>query len=250
MEPKITLSRGVDVFTLLDLLRKVAAQKGLKVQNGASDARFKPIKVYVLDDRLLAVLAERGIKRQTRPDCQNEIFTLVDENPQKKEPGWAPSNYWNFKLDGHKFDLRVFLSVGFELNTKRRGIVVWPHAHGSFVSPVDQLPNFRMFKTLVESDKDAPALAKELATSDGSIVVTWTDLGLGGICRLADLFAEFVDGNETIEQVGRSQEVFDPVPYPRYWKSDDELFVAEPAQPKIIQVWQTQLREYRASLVV
>ena len=134
MKTTLDLTAGVDTFTLLDLLRKVAVHKGLKLHGGVSKAYSEPIKMYALDGKLLAVLAERNIKRQDRPDCRNEIFTLVDENPQEKIPGWASSNYWNFKLlegDKSKFDLRVTLSVGFGLNLEKRGVVLVPQAHGS-----------------------------------------------------------------------------------------------------------------------
>lgn len=252
MGTKADLVMGVDVFTRLDLLRQATAYKGLKLKEGVSKAYSEPIKAYILDDKLLAILAERGIKRQDRPDCQNRIFTLVDENPQKDVPGYAPSDYWNFELlegDGRKLDLSVSLSVGFNLNIEKRGIVFWPQAHGSFVSAADRLPNFRMFKALVENDDEAPAVAKELAASDGSIVVSWTDLGFGGIRSLADLFAEFAGRNDTIVQLGRDQKVFDPVPNLRYQQPGDELFVVEPAQPRVIQTWREQLNEYRACLV-
>ncbi|MFY9458037.1 MAG: hypothetical protein WAP23_03925, partial [Candidatus Spechtbacterales bacterium] len=89
----------------------------------------------------------------------------------------------------------------------------------------------------------------ELAASDGSIVITWTELGLGGIRKLSHLFTEFAAQNETVAQLGRSGEVFDPVPNPRYQQPGDELFIAEPAQPKLIQTWRTQLNEYRAHLI-
>lgn len=252
MKTTAALTMGVDAFTLLDLLKKAAEHKGLKLHEDALKAYSGLIKGYSLDDKLLAVLAERGIKQQTRPDCRNEIFTLVDENPQEKIPGWMPSNYWNFKLlesDRHKFDLRVFLSVDFGVNTEKRGIVFWPQAHGLFISAADRLPNFRMFKALVESDDNVPAIAKELAASDGSIVITWTDLGLGGIRKLANLFAEFVGRNETIAQLGRDQKIFDPIPHPQYQQPGDELFVVEPAQSSVIQTWRTQLNEYRAHLI-
>lgn len=252
MKTALDLTAGVDSFTLLDLFRKAATHKGLKLHEGASKAYSEPIKVYELDDRLLAVLAERNIKRQDRPDCRNEIFTLVDENPQEKVPGWAPSNYWNFKLlegDKRKFDLQVMLSVGFGLNLEKRGIVLVPQAHGSYVSAADSLPNFRIFKALVENDGDAPAVAKELAASDGSIVATWTELGLGGIMKLSHLFSEFAARNEAVAQLGRNGEVFNPAPSPRYQQPGDELFIAEPAQSKVIQAWRTQLNEYRAHLV-
>jgi len=252
MKTMLDLIAGVDTFTLLDLLRKTAAHKGLKLQEGASKAYSEPIKAYMLNDKLLAMLAKRSIKRQDRPDCRNEIFTLVDENPQEKVPGWASSNYWNFKLlegDKSKFDLRVTLSVDFGLNLEKRGVVLVPQAHGSYVSAADSLPNFRMFKALVESDVNAPEVARELATSDGTIVVTWTELGLGGIRKLSHLFSEFAARNETVAHLGGNGEVFNPAPNPRYQQPGDELFVVEPAQPQVIQAWRVQLNEYRAHLV-
>ena len=249
MKTATVINMGVDTFTLLDLLRKAAAYKDLKLREDASKAYSKPFKVYTLNDKLLAVLAEQGIKRQDRSDCNNEIFTLVDENPQKKIWGWAPSNYWNFKLLKERtFDLRVSLSIDFEINQEKRGVVFWPQTHGTFVSPADQLPNFRMFKALADNDENAQAVAKELAASNGSIVITWTDLGLGGIRKLTNLFAEFAGRNETIARLAENGEVFNPVPYPKYQQPRDELFVTEPAQPKVIQLWREQLKEYRNNL--
>ncbi len=248
---KTALIAGVDSFTKLELLEKAAIYKGLKLCEGGERANSEPIKEYALDDKLLTVLAEQGIKQQPRPDCHNEIFTLVDKNPQENVPGWAPSNYWNFKLlegDGRKFNLRIFLGVGFGINIKKRGVVLCPRANGTFLSPADRVPNFRMFKALVESDEDAPIVAKELAESNGSIVVTWTDLGLGGIRRLSDLFIEFAGNNEMIKKISKNLEVFDPVPNPQYQQPGDELFVAEPAQPGVFKTWQAQLEEYRLSL--
>jgi len=254
METKTVLEKSRDIFTLVDLIRKVAAHKGLKLHEGASKAYSEPIKEYVLDGRLLAILAERGIRRQPRPDCNNGIFTLVDENPQERVLGlgFCASNYWNFKPvegDDTKFNLRISLCVGFMLNTQERGIVLLPLAHGSFLSPCDRLPNFRMFKALVESDSESSAVAKEIAASEGSIVVTWTNLGLGGIRRLSDLFFEFVGQSKETKQLGMKGEVFDPNPFPQYQQPGNELFITEPAQPRIIKIWRAQLEEYRNSLV-
>ncbi|MFH1171646.1 MAG: hypothetical protein V1778_03850 [bacterium] len=246
------LAMGVDVFTYLDLLRKAAAHKGLKLHEGGSEAYSEPMKEYALGKRVLDALARRGIKQQARPDCRDEIFTLVDENPQRMVPGWKPSNYWNFKLleDGERgFDLRVTLCVGLGINFERRGIVLIPRALGTFLSPTDPLPNFRMFKALVETGNDAPAVAKELAMSDGTVVVSWTELGLGGLRQFADLFAEFAGRNEQVTRLGSNGEIFEPVPLPHYRQPGDELFVTEPAQPKLFEAWRAQLEEYRTHLV-
>ena len=253
MKTQSVLKQCVDSFTLLDLVRRVATHKGLRVEEGASKAYSQPIHAYALDDRRLALLAERGITQEERPDCHGQIFTLVDRNPQEEVPGWAVSNYWNFKLlhaDNRRHDLRISLSVGFQVSHGQRGIILSPRAHGPFLSPCDRLPNFRMFKALVESDGTAAPVAQELAASEGTIVVTWTELGLGGIRKLTDLFAEFMVRNEEIKRIADRGDVFTPAPYLHNQQPGDALFIVEPAQPRVFSMWRAQLETYRASLVV
>lgn len=257
MEATVDLGNGKDIFTLLDLLRQVAALKKLGLHVGEHETYSDPIKVYRLDEKTLEVLAKAGIKRQPRPDCRN-TFTLVDENPQPPPvPGWMPSTWWNFKLpdpdaanqrDREGTPLEITLSVGFSVNTRKRGIVLIPQAHGSFVSAADRLPHFRMFKALVEADSEAPAVAKEIAASDGSAVVTWTELGLGGLRHIAELFRELVGENKPVDDLARGSDVFKPSPYHKVWQPGVDLYIAEPAQPKLFAAWQKQLEEYRAKL--
>jgi len=230
-------------ITRYDLLEKAALYKGLKLHKGDSESCSEPFKIYTLDQKLLAILSERGIKGQNRPDCKNEIFTLVDENPQEER---VNTNYWNFDLlkgANNGFDLRVIMRVKFKISVRERGIVFWPYAHGPFVSAGSQISNFRMFKALTESDKDAPEVAKELAKSNGSIVTTWTDIKHSGIRNLGDLFAEFAGANEAIKQISHVLEVFDPDP-------NQEFFIDETNQPKIFKVWHKQLDDYCKSLII
>ena len=255
MTANVELVHGNNCFTLLELLEKAAAQKGLNLLNSSSKAYSEPIKTYVLDEKLLALLAEQGIKRQDRHDCHHEIFTLVDENPQDEIKGWVASNYWNFKLledesGKGKFDLQIKLCVGFSLSPTGREIKLVPIAIAPFLSPVDSLPNFRMFKALVDSDEIAPLVAKEIAASEGSIAVTWTHLGVAGIRTLAVLFEEFAGDNEKVKELARRQEVFKPAPYSRNQQPGYELFVVETAQPEVFRAWMEQLNTYRSALAI
>lgn len=245
------LVRGRDTYTLIDLLKRVAEHKGLAWREGASHARSEPIKEYALDKGLLRVLCEQNIVEQARPDCGGDVFTLVDANPQQRIPGFTPSNYWNFKrLDenGGGFDLRISLTVGFGMSTRMRGVTLVPFANGTFVSPSDTLPNFRMFKALTSADDQAPDVARQIANSDGTVVVGWTELGLGGIRSLSALFDEFSPENSNIRQLALNQKVFDPNPYPRNIQPGEALFVVEPAQQRLFRMWSTQLARYRESL--
>lgn len=253
MSLHVALQVGVNAFTFLDLLKKAASFKNLTLQEGSLYASSTPVKRYVLDEDLLGHLALRGIKRQDRPDCNNKIFTLVDENSQVKFCGQAPSNCWNFTLldcDGErlKFDLCVDLSVGFGIDTKKRGVSLYPQVRGTFVSAADQLPKFRMFEALVEHDGNAPLIAKELVAAGGELVVGWTSLGLAGIRSLVDLFGEFAD-RRLIKNLAHQGQVFDPPPFPPCQNPADELFVIEPIQPGIFEAWREQVNRYATSLV-
>lgn len=247
MEIKKVLAIGIKSFTPFDIVEKAAQYKNLKSLGSYSDS----IKIYTLNDKLLVFLAKQGIKRQDRSDCNNKIFTLVDENHQEKAYGFVPSNYWNFDFDllkdnnkNGKFDLRVTLRVRFEINIQERGIVFWPMVCGPFVSASSKLSNYRLFKALVENDKDALAIAKELAVSDGNIIITWTDIGFGGLRKVPDLFAEFAGQNEAIKQISEKLTLFYPPP------KGSELFIAETDQPIIFQAWRSQLNEYLVKLSV
>lgn len=251
MHPDAALKRDESAFTALDLLQRAAQHKGMRLQGGTSQRIIsEPLRTYDLDDVTLAALAAVGIRRQPRPDCR-DLFTLIDENPQVEVPGWAPSCYWNFKRDGGDgaFDLRISLEVELAISAEQRGVVLTPRALGTFVSPCDHLPNERMFHALVERDPDAPPVARELAANDGHIVVHWSDLGLGGIRSLHELFQEFAGRAPAVLCLGSSAEIFDPVAHPRWQVPLDALYVIEAAQPRVIQTWREQLGAYRARLV-
>lgn len=254
MEAAKPLKLGVNMFTVLGLFEVAAARKGLKLEKPGEDVHSQPIKTYVLDQKLLAHLEKHKIVGHTRPDCHYDTYTLVDENPQQERQGWAPSNYWNFKAEGisHKFHMCISLGVTLRLNQRERGIVLLPFAFGTFLSPSDHLPNFRMFKALTDSDKDAPDVAKDIAKSDDEcIVVSWTELGLGGIRSISGLFAEFAHGNGDVEKLARmAEEVFAPQPYPKHSHPLSELYIAETAQPDLLRAWQAQLKAYRTRLAV
>jgi len=234
-----------DSLTQLDIFKKAATHKGLELGGGTdARARSEPIKIYTLGDELFADLETRGFKKQIRPDCNYEILTLtVDEKGE--------TDYWNFKLIDEKnkeegLDLRIFLTIEFEINFEKDGVVLWPCAHGSFMSPAKRSSHLRMFKTLVEADENASDIAREIASSGGSIIVTWTDLGLDDIQRIDDLFTTFAGDNEAIEQLARSAlSVFKPNPH-----AHDKLFIIKSAQSEIVKTWRGQLDWYRNSLVV
>jgi hypothetical protein len=75
---------------------------------------------------------------------------------------------------------------------------------------------------------------------DNDSLVILTNLGLGQVRKLTNLFEEFVGGqNDMIAQLGNYAGIFDPIP------NNDQLYVATKAgQKKIRRAWRQQLQEY------
>lgn len=251
MTTKSTLLKlGENTFTEDDLIRKAAVFKGLKYCEGGSSIKYsEAIIICELDPSTLAYLEKHRIKRHQRTD---DIFTLSDENPQEVTPGWAPSCYWNFKKKDGRYDLKVSLNVQFRLSHRDRGIIAWPvvHTAGSgVVSASDPLPNFRLFKGLVEHHQIQAPIALELVQSGGFITITWTDLELRGLRSLPNLFEEFSKGNQTLQSVACHQSIFDPPP--RQQRAGSEiLYISEPTHPRLFDTWHKQIEEYRRALAV
>jgi hypothetical protein len=185
-----------------------------------------------------------------RPESDG-VYTLVDNNPQEKIPGFVPSNYWNFgkrKDNDQKFDLRLFLGIKLELSIKERGIIFFPAVFATICSADSRLSNRWAFEALVEDDDASlPDVAKQLARSqEGRVVVSWTDLGLGGLRMMIDLFLEVAKHKENVFALGQAKKsIFDPAPIDH---TGEGLFVAEIIQPSIFKTWERQLKEYRESL--
>lgn len=252
METKVRLVPEKDCFTMAELFAKAAEYKGLRLLNKDSKKYSEIIKTYVLDAGLISILAKQGIEQQPRSD---QVFTLVDKNPQKGMSGYVPSNYWNFALveDSEsgisKFNLKISLCVTFHFSRPNRGIGLTPISSSPLISPADLLPNLRMFKALTDNDQNACPLAKEIASSDGVVWVTWTELGLGGIRPLSDLFNEFAGSNQKVKNLALGEDVFDPPPRnTQSHKLSDKLFITEPVQPRVFQAWREQLEKYQRSL--
>ena len=240
----ITEKAGIFSLTETEIIKKALRHKYDSLMPIKDNRGFhtKPIKTYWLTDEILKTLASQGIVQQSRED---KVFTLMDQNPQEQIPRFRPSNYWNFgsRNNEEAFDLTISLSFDLVVSTKERGVIFFPITHASLVSPTDPLPNFRMFKILTENDETAHTLTKEIARSDGKIIVMWNEIGLGGIRKLADLFAEFAKSNKSIIRLSKKEEVFDPDP-------KENLFIEEHIQPRVFKTWQEQLEEYRNSLIV
>ncbi len=237
------LIHGENCFTETELSKFVIVNNRLSFSE-ANSYRSNSFREYVLSDEILKILREKNIEPR-KADSEN-AYAISDNNP-----GEAGSN-WFFYLDQYKkgtFDLRVSLSFSVEIKIRKRGMVFYPHAEAcssncTCVSPNSRSANFRMFKTLIDNNADdVPEIAKRMAASpDGQVVVNWTELGLGGLRTLKDIFYnEFAKGNEAVQKLTK-ETIFFPNPY------NDSRYITEQVQSILFDVWEEQLKEYRNKL--
>lgn len=228
------------VFTRDQLFSMAASYKGLKIRNpGAMRPCTPNFAVVPIENGIINLLGIRGIEWHEHSEG---MFTLVDTGQQQLIPGVSPSNYWNQRTDG-PVPPQIALYLTLDLETEGNGINLWPQASGNFVSPVAKLPNFRMFKAIVESGmaKDLPAVAREIAESDGHLLVSWTDLGLKGLKSATELFEKFSGGKEVLRQLAYRNEVFLP-------RVSGNLYFSAGYQREVLTKWHFQLETYRESL--
>ncbi len=246
-----------DTFLLPHLIRMAAEYKNVELHHSDEEEWMsKPLATSILNDPLLVFLDRRGIRERTSSDRRGKALVLVDENRQKKKQDRPPSNRWTLPLNGPTgkplppdYQLRIELRLRFSLSRREDGVALWPLAQGIFMNPFDELPNFRMFKALVESGRlEVPPIAEEVARSrKRHIVVTWANIGVHGIRRISQLFQDFTHGNKLIEQLARSGiNPFESKSFSQLVTANAELelFVAKHAQPALLIAWQEQLARF------
>lgn len=233
------------LFTEEDLIKKALASKNLTLKQ--SNPFFSDtIITYLLNGVFLEGLEKNGFKLTKRDDG---VITLSDE--YSSHTG-INSCYWNFRnREGEKDELALALGVGAAVNQRQRGVVLMPHAPGTFLSPAAIDPQKRVFEVAVQVSPTTPPIVHEIVNFDGEITVSWTEFGLGGIRDLKGLFREFSNRDDMIEQLCRSGiSPFWFNPFTSTMKDglsfkEDKLFLPEPFQPMLFHIWTEQLKEFK-----
>jgi|GEM_PF-3118003 len=250
-EPKNDFVAGKELFTLRELLDKAAELKGMKVLRVShGETTTEPIAEFVPDAAMLRHLREQGMVYEENGD----MCYLRDDNAQPPPPfGFASSVGWSFKRkeDGRGYDFVLKLHVSMKQVAVERGILLWPIVYGTCASACDSLPNYRLFKALIEGPgAKVPDVAREIVQGEGMIPVTWTELGLGGLRSIRALFDEFIQRKQELWELGLTHKVFDPKPLQTFEKPDHDPFLIESAQPRLFRLWKSQLDAYRSRLAV
>ncbi len=240
MSGPLILEAGQDSFTLLDLIRKAADHVGVIYHEGGKRAHSETIVSYPIDDATLKFLSTQGFEHEFRDDG---VLTIA-----------AHKGYWNYRFRSRDErppdDLVMQLCVGFSLDPKGQGIGVVPLAHGTFFSPASESPaNLQMFRSLVKLHPDAPEIVRKIVEDHGHVRVTWTELGLGGVLRIYELFDQFAAGNDRLKHLARNtMSPFDPAPYDTRRQPGEVLYFSALAQAKVLDAWAGQLQGFHATL--
>lgn len=223
------------LLTKEQLMEKAADYKGIMINfKNNSLLVSEPFGTYELVGAFLAAMKEW---RFTLTHRQDGVTTLSDDLEK--------DSYWNFKDK-----LLLNLCASFSVNEHNRGVVLLPCASGTFLSSIRHSSNFRIFRVVAKYDAKAHPLVGEMVAENGEVIVSWTQLKLGGIRSIPMLFEEFLyingTGRQGIERLASSSvSPLEPNPVAR---GQEEYFLTEPYQPLLFKLWMTQLYDFKNSL--
>lgn len=191
------------------------------------------------------------------PPRDDGILTLSDRHPDstKASPGWAPSNYWNFKLKDEDSKIAVKPILSFILmvvpQEKKRGVLCMPHFFSNLLSPADMNPHLRMCNILGSDSqfRDSCGIMTLLNECEGKMLIPWGDIGFSGIRSVHALQKEFLeDKSEELKMLIHShRSPLDPCPF-EVGGGCVKAFVKECDQYALLEQWRLQIEEYRQKL--
>ena len=229
------------LLTKNNLLLKAAAIKKVVLSLDHNSLLIsKPFVSYKLEGEFLDILKKNGFKLDYRTDG---VITLSEENSE---------GYWNFyDKPNEKSELRLDLCVVFGVYESERGVVLRSDTSGGYLSPAILRSHLKVFEAVAQYKvtKIHP-LVKEIVAGQGKTVVSWKQLGLGGLRSVPALFDELTiqSGRRTssLKDLARSSvSPFDPSPVDQ----EERLFLPETYQPLLFELWWEQLRDFKGDLL-
>lgn len=206
MSTTLNVPPEITCLTARDLMRRAADREQVAIKTFIGMAAVsQPLQTYQLTNGSLTSLVRiaKGDIKQLGERDQSEL----------------------------KFQVELLASLG--ICRKKRGVVFTAGTRILGIASEDDDFNLMLFKLLVENDHHASDIAKKLAASDGIVVVSWTELGLGGIRSLSDLAEEFVATDPRISRLGMNLD-----PDHDQQPPSGKLFVVEQDQPALFASWE------------
>ncbi len=237
-----------------ELIRKAAAFMSLVLKDEprehTSYLTFDSLSVdsFSLNDRgFISALEKAGFTFGPGVGASRKEIVYLDGGSNQKGAEIFESDCWSWtrKEANPRLDVRFRLSISEE----RRGVVCLPEVWGNCGGGACHQPTIQKFVEVVAIYfVEAHALIKECVKAKPCPVISWSDIGLGGVKSVEHLFQELFGKNANVLKLAYSN--ISPFnPDPRNWpRKEDKLFVLEPDQPKLFKQWRTQLQEFGDSL--
>ena len=234
------------------LIRRAAELRELTLpdepRNNISHLEFdsEVVGTFKLDKDFIAALEGRGFTfGPGRAPPHNEMLYLDGHSNQRYE-----SDCWAWK--NTETDPRLTVHFRLRVAEKGKGIVCEPHVWGNCKGGAAHRPTInRLVKTTSDHFSDLHFLIQAAAKKDTPPVIHWSEIELGGVKSVEQLFNELFRRNERAIELARSNiSPFDPNPNPpgtsfRVW---DRPFVPEDDQPKLFEQWEEQLQAFKVGL--
>ncbi len=241
---------------LINLFGKFLGVDFGQISNAYSSFFSKAFDTRKISGVFLKELKSNNFSLNYRDDG---VITLSDNNRQKENGIFRSSNYWNFRNNEEKKDpLILEMRIRARLDGKERGIHCYPCVTGSFLSPVDHLPQWRVFKILFNIIQNSETegckkIVRDIAQSEkGEVFVSWSDISnshmhLSGIRTISKLFSEFIRGHESLQRLINTcphLEIFS------FIKEKEDFFVLERFHLEIFDLWKEELDNFISELKI
>lgn len=181
------MTRSAEIFNKKNILLRAAKHVGLEINKNLKSNDVKTnsaaIRVYKLDEKILTNLTHiGGFEKRICPDTsEKDFYVLVDTKNQK--------NWWRLSQNREleEKNLQAIIKVELEINAVKRCVEFKPLIETPLNHvKADMGAHFRLFKTLIKFENGIHTILKDLSKSDGSIAISFDELGLHGI-KIAEL---------------------------------------------------------------
>ncbi|MBI5732665.1 hypothetical protein HY967_01755 [Candidatus Jorgensenbacteria bacterium] len=240
-----------------ELISRAASSKGLvlkdKLRNSYSCLKFdsEVIGTFNLERGFISALEKQGFTfgPGTKPP-HNEMAYLSGHSDQRGSEVFE-SDCWAWGKEEKNIQLTVYFRLS--VAERERGVLCIPYVWGNCSGGACHRPTIDKFvKVVAEHFPDTHPLIREAVNADFRPVISWRDIGLGGIRSIEELFDELYGRNEKVAKLaGSSLSPFDPDPNPRksILEVTDRAFVVETDQPTLFKRWRDQLQFFKTDLV-
>ena len=232
-----------------DLAERVFAYLGLAVFQECARALQNSCPVFASKP---FVSIDVGLLVEDLEQCRNFSFgrngmgVLALRDMESNE-------YWNFSRNGKpeiQKDLVLCLAVRGVVDGSGGGVRITPRVTGPYASLDAAAPQFRIFEAVNAFNPSVNPIVGKIVEGQGSFIVGWSQVQLGAICSVYDVFKAFIGKRHDVRHLAYQKiSPFDPAPSSRDGNFE-MLFIPAEHRQLLLDIWSIQLSNFGQKSII